>query len=124
MELLEAGWDAGNSSAAEEDADHLHACINRLSPHARAVIRVRYTGGLSGARVAETLQIQVQSVYIALACIHRALDYSGAREGKFPPRHAFTEDPDRLASRWVAVWQDGIDGNGNAVRPGFIKRKR
>lgn len=45
--------------------------------------------------------------------------YYGAREGKFLPKHAFTEDADQLAARWVAEWRNGIDGTD--VRPGFIK---
>ena len=45
--------------------------------------------------------------------------YYGASSGKFLPKHAFTEDADSLARRWLAEWNDGIDGTD--VRPGFIK---
>ena len=45
--------------------------------------------------------------------------YYGARQGKYLPRHAFEEDADQLAQRWLAEWQDGLDGTG--IRPGFIK---
>jgi RNA polymerase sigma-70 factor (ECF subfamily) len=74
MEMLEAEWDADASDAGADQADHLRACIDRLSPHARTVLGLRYTEGLSGAQVAEALRIKVQSVYVALARIHRALE--------------------------------------------------
>lgn len=45
--------------------------------------------------------------------------YYGARQGKFLPRHAFDEDADQLADRWIAEWRDGIQQTG--IRPGFIK---
>jgi phosphotriesterase-related protein len=45
--------------------------------------------------------------------------YYGARRGKFLPEHAYEESADELAKRWIAEWNDGIDGTG--IRPGFIK---
>jgi RNA polymerase sigma-70 factor (ECF subfamily) len=73
MDLLEAEWAGGDPLAAAEEVDRLRACIDRLSPHARTILGLRYTQGLSGARVAEALNLKVQSVYVALARIHRAL---------------------------------------------------
>jgi RNA polymerase sigma-70 factor len=71
MELLEAEWEAG--AASSDEVDHLRACLDRLSPHARTLLSLRYAQGLSGARVAEALHIKVQSVYVALARVHRIL---------------------------------------------------
>jgi phosphotriesterase-related protein len=45
--------------------------------------------------------------------------YYGAREGKFLPQHAFTENADQISKRWLAEWRSGIEEAG--VRPGFIK---
>lgn len=45
--------------------------------------------------------------------------YYGAADDRYVPRHARLESADRLAERWVAEWERGIDGTG--VRPGFIK---
>jgi len=45
--------------------------------------------------------------------------YYAARQNKFLPAHALTEDAAQLAARWIAEWRDGLDGTG--VRPGFIK---
>jgi predicted metal-dependent phosphotriesterase family hydrolase len=45
--------------------------------------------------------------------------YYGAGQGKYLPPHARTEDADALAKRWLAEWEDGIEGTG--IRPGLIK---
>lgn len=45
--------------------------------------------------------------------------YYGARNGKFLPAHAFDEDADQLAARWLDEWNNGIEDSG--VRPGLIK---
>ena len=73
MELLEAEWDGADPRATGEDVEHLRACIARLSPHARTILGLRYVEGVSGARVAEVMEVKVQSVYVALARIHRTL---------------------------------------------------
>lgn len=45
--------------------------------------------------------------------------YYGAADDKYVPRHAYDASPDRLADRWVAEWEHGIEGT--AIRPGFVK---
>lgn len=45
--------------------------------------------------------------------------YYTARQNKFLPAHALTEDADALAARWRREWEDGIDATG--IRPGFVK---
>ena len=45
--------------------------------------------------------------------------YYGAGAGKYLPKHAFQEDADQLAKRWLDEWHNGIEGTG--IRPGFIK---
>ncbi|RRB02261.1 phosphotriesterase family protein [Larkinella rosea] len=45
--------------------------------------------------------------------------YYGASNDKFLPAHAFTETADQLADRWVAEFENGIDGTG--IRPAFLK---
>jgi len=71
LDLLEAEWE--DPASGEERVDHLRECVDKLSPRAREVLGMRYSLGLSGARVAELLQIKVESVYVALARIHKAL---------------------------------------------------
>lgn len=45
--------------------------------------------------------------------------YYGAREDQHLPEHAYTDDVDALAARWVHEWEKGI--GETSVRPGFIK---
>ncbi len=45
--------------------------------------------------------------------------YYGAANDKYVPAHAWREDADALAARWIAEFRDGIEGTG--VRPGFMK---
>jgi phosphotriesterase-related protein len=45
--------------------------------------------------------------------------YYGAAQDKYVPAHAFDEPAEKLAARWTAEFEGGIEGSG--VRPGFIK---
>ncbi|MES2646334.1 MAG: phosphotriesterase [Bacteroidota bacterium] len=45
--------------------------------------------------------------------------YYGAAKEKYLPKHVYTESAQQLAERWIAEWEDGIDGTG--IKPGFIK---
>jgi phosphotriesterase-related protein len=45
--------------------------------------------------------------------------YYGAGGDRYLPAHAYTESAAQLAERWIAEWENGIEGTG--VRPGFIK---
>ncbi|GAB3929109.1 phosphotriesterase family protein [Larkinella terrae] len=45
--------------------------------------------------------------------------YYGASNDKFLPTHALTETADQLADRWVAEFENGIEGTG--IRPAFLK---
>jgi phosphotriesterase-related protein len=45
--------------------------------------------------------------------------YYGAAKDKHLPRHAFTENADQLAARWIAEFERGIDGT--PIKPAFMK---
>ncbi len=45
--------------------------------------------------------------------------YYTAMNGKFLPKHAFTETAEQLAARWIYEAKNGIEGTG--IYPGFIK---
>ena len=87
LDALEAEWDAAGSDAAGSDAaaeqvHDLRGCMQRLSARARRILHLRYSDGLSGLQLAETLTIGVASVYVALSRIHRALrDCMARRRG-------------------------------------------
>jgi RNA polymerase sigma-70 factor (ECF subfamily) len=74
LELLEAEWAGVDSFAIADEVDHLRACIDRLTPHARRILHLRYTAGLTGIQVAGVVNVKVSSVYVALTRIHQALE--------------------------------------------------
>jgi phosphotriesterase-related protein len=43
----------------------------------------------------------------------------GTRNGKYLPEYAFSESAGQMAKRWIAEWENGIEGTG--IKPGFIK---
>ena len=45
--------------------------------------------------------------------------YYGGSDPKYLPEHAFSETAEQLAYRWIAEWENGIDGT--AIKPGFMK---
>ncbi len=45
--------------------------------------------------------------------------YYGAADDRYVPEHAFQEDSETIANRWLKEWQNGIQGTG--ICPGFIK---
>ena len=45
--------------------------------------------------------------------------YYGGSDEKFLPSQVFTESASELADRWIAEWENGIDGTG--IKPGFMK---
>jgi predicted metal-dependent phosphotriesterase family hydrolase len=45
--------------------------------------------------------------------------YYGALKENFLPPHAYAENAEQLAERWIREYKNGIDGTG--VKPGFIK---
>jgi predicted metal-dependent phosphotriesterase family hydrolase len=45
--------------------------------------------------------------------------YYGAAQEKYLPQHSYSESAEQLAARWIAEWQNGIDGTG--IKPGLIK---
>ncbi len=45
--------------------------------------------------------------------------YYGAANDRYVPQHAYQENAEAIAQRWIAEFEQGIDGTD--VRPGFIK---
>lgn len=72
LRLESAGEDDWTASDAD-DVEALRDCLDRLSPYARALVRLRYGEGLSGATLAARLGRQLNTVYVALSRAHRTL---------------------------------------------------
>jgi len=45
--------------------------------------------------------------------------YYGAANDRYVPAHAYSENAEQLAARWILEWENGIGSTG--IRPGFIK---
>lgn len=45
--------------------------------------------------------------------------YYGARQEQFYPQYVFTETAEQIAARWIAEYENGIDGT--TIKPGMIK---
>jgi len=45
--------------------------------------------------------------------------YYGAADDIAIPKHAYDETPERIAARWTAEFEEGIEGT--RIRPGFVK---
>ncbi len=45
--------------------------------------------------------------------------YYGANQNKHLPAHAFTENAEQIAARWIREWEHGIDDTG--IKPAFMK---
>jgi RNA polymerase sigma factor (sigma-70 family) len=85
LELLEDEWSAGDAGPAPA-RKALRECVEKLSPYAQKLIRLRYVDGLSGQDVAECLNRSANTVYVALSrtyrhlagCVERRLAREGA----------------------------------------------
>jgi RNA polymerase sigma-70 factor (ECF subfamily) len=85
LELLEDHWRAGDGAPAPA-RKALRECVERLSPYARQLIRLRYVEELSAQDVAERLNRSPNTIYVALSrtyrhladCVERRLAREGA----------------------------------------------
>lgn len=75
LDELEHHWDrhAGGPDDDARAADALDACLSALSPAARDLVRERYEAGRSVGELAQRLKRPVESLYVTISRIHRAL---------------------------------------------------
>lgn len=73
LAVLEDHWAAYDSTKTSVMVDALRRCIEKLSPYAKQIVRLRYVEGMPGQNVAETMNRKVDTVYKALTRIHSAL---------------------------------------------------
>lgn len=53
--------------------DKLKTCLGQLSPKAKSIVKLKYYEGLRGDVIAETLNMKINAVYVALSRVHRWL---------------------------------------------------
>lgn len=73
LAALEPVWPEGNEAQGSPAIDALRRCVDRLTPNNREIVRLRYFEGRPGAQVAEAMGRKLETVYQALARIHKSL---------------------------------------------------
>lgn len=89
IDLLEQEWDKFDRVESTSLTDALRTCLAKLTPRSAALIRLRYGEGLKSGQIAQQLQQEVNTIYVALGRIHQALAACVKRElAKRGPHHA------------------------------------
>jgi RNA polymerase sigma-70 factor (ECF subfamily) len=73
LDQLDEQWAEHDMSSGTDLVEALRYCVERLSPHARNLVKLRYVDGISGLRLAEVVDRRPNAVYVALSRIHRSL---------------------------------------------------
>jgi RNA polymerase sigma-70 factor (ECF subfamily) len=73
QQLLDADWANFDPIESAELVTALRSCVEKLSPYARKLIELRYSAGLSGAQIANMVNRNLNTVYVALTRIYRGL---------------------------------------------------
>jgi RNA polymerase sigma-70 factor (ECF subfamily) len=73
LEHLDEQWAEHDPSSDSDLVEALRHCVERLSPHSRQLVKLRYADGISGLRLAEVVDRNLNAVYVALSRIHRSL---------------------------------------------------
>lgn len=73
LAALEPVWPEGDAAQGSPALEALRLCLERLTPNNREIVRLRYFEGRGGAQVAEAMGRKTETVYQALARIHKSL---------------------------------------------------
>ena len=73
LAALEPVWPEGDAAQSSPALEALRKCIDRLTPNNQEIVRLRYFEGRAGAQVAEAMGRKLETVYQALARIHKNL---------------------------------------------------
>lgn len=71
--LEQLASDEQAETVGSPQVDALQRCLLRLSPYGQQLVELRYREGISGAVLAERLGRQLNTVYVALARVHKQL---------------------------------------------------
>lgn len=80
IDLLDPHWADEETASEARTAEALRTCVDRLTPHSRRIVTLRYVDGLRSGAIAAMLGRKAATVYQALTRIHRALDDCVRRE--------------------------------------------
>lgn len=73
LELLEADWGDPAGVVPSDQAEALWACLEKLTPAARTLMKLRYFDGLPVPLIADQMRRTPDAVYQLLSRTHRAL---------------------------------------------------
>ncbi|QNN21499.1 hypothetical protein HED60_04165 [Planctomycetales bacterium ZRK34] len=73
LDAMESRWAAHDNDNPADLADALAHCLGELSPYAQRLVKLRYRENMTGQRLATAVGRQINTVYVALTRIHRAL---------------------------------------------------
>jgi RNA polymerase sigma-70 factor (ECF subfamily) len=73
LDQLDEQWAEHDLASDTDLVEALRLCVERLSPHARNLVKLRYVDGISGLRLAEVVDRTLNTVYVSLSRIHRSL---------------------------------------------------
>lgn len=73
LDVLERTWSKLDDSDTSVRAEALRQCVDQLPPTARRVLELRYVQNLSGQQLADSLGRKLNTAYVAVARVHRAL---------------------------------------------------
>jgi|YelNatPaOPRAMG01_1025707.scaffolds.fasta_scaffold08479_9 phosphotriesterase-related protein len=95
--------------------------IETMSFYLKAIKNLGFTGFIdcTPAYLGRNVKILLQLSRILDIHILTNTGYYGAGNDRYIPRFAYEEDKNKLASRWIKEWKEGIDGTN--IKPGFIK---
>jgi RNA polymerase sigma-70 factor (ECF subfamily) len=80
LDHIEAMWQREEPAATGSSGAALETCLERLTGYNRRLIELRYRQGLTGAALAEAAGRSKNTVYVALARVHKALAECVTRE--------------------------------------------
>jgi RNA polymerase sigma-70 factor (ECF subfamily) len=73
LDRLDEQWAEHDLASGGDLEEALRRCLERLSPHARHLVQLRYAEGVSGQQLAEVVDRSLNTVYVTLSRIHRSL---------------------------------------------------
>lgn len=73
LDLLDRTWTERTASGHADQIEALRYCLDRLSPRSKQIMRLRYEDGMKGSELSEVLQRPLNTIYVAVYRIHRAL---------------------------------------------------
>lgn len=73
LAALEPVWPEGDAAQGGANVDALRVCLDRLTPNSKEIVRLRYFEGRAGQQVADALGRKLETIYQALARIHKTL---------------------------------------------------